>query len=266
MNQTIIAEASTETSAEVYDRLFLPTLIGPWAVRVADAARISAGDRVLDVACGTGGLTSEALRRVGTQGTVAGLDSSTDMLSVARRKLPALDWREGRAEALPFEDGAFDVVLCQFGLMYFNDREQAVREMRRVLRPGGRVALAVWDRLERTPAYTVLTELVEQRLGPDAGKPIRDAFAIGDVALIRSLLDGAGFDSIEAASINDSAHFPSLQNWIDAEVKGWVGGGFDDNAYAAFSNEAKQVLGDYEQADGSAEFELPAIVATGVKA
>jgi SAM-dependent methyltransferase len=254
-----------ETSAEVFDRLFLPALAGPWAVRVAAAARISAGESVLDVACGTGAVTAEALRRVAPGGSVCGIDLSPDMLAVARRKLPDLDLREGRAEALPFKDAAFDVVTCQFGLMFFDDREQALREMRRVLRPDGRVAVAVWDRLERTPGYAAFTEIIERHLGAEAGRPVRAAFALGDVDAVGGLMRAAGFGSVEAKSIAAPARFPSLDAWVEAEVLGWIGGAFGAEAYAALLADARATLGRYERPDGSVEFELPAIVATGVK-
>jgi ubiquinone/menaquinone biosynthesis C-methylase UbiE len=98
---------------------------------------------VLDVACGTGVVAREAARRVGPAGAVAGLDRNEGMLAVARRMAPGIAWRHGLAEALPFPDGAFDAVICQFGLMFFEDRGKALGEMWRALRPGGRLAVAV---------------------------------------------------------------------------------------------------------------------------
>ncbi len=255
----------TETAAEIFDRLFLPAMAGPWAVRVADAARLKPGDRVLDVACGTGAIAWEATRRIEPGGSVVGLDQSQEMLAVARRKMPNLDWRAGSAEALPFEDNAFDAVLCQFGVMFFEDRVQALREMRRVVRPGGRIVVAVWDGLERTPGYATLTNLVERHLGPEFGKPVRDSFALGDIDLVRSLFESAGISAIDVAARAGVARFPSLQAWIDAEVKGWVGGDFGEEAYAEFLTEAKKVLSPYERPDGTVEFDLPAVVATGSK-
>lgn len=254
---------AVETTAEVYDRLFLPSLAGPWAVRVADAARLAPGDRVLDVACGTGAVVAEAVRRVRPGGEVAGVDRSSDMLAVARRKLPDLDLREGRAEALPFEDDAVDVVTCQFGVMFFDDREAALQEVRRVLRPGGRLAVAVWEALERTPGYAALTELVERHLGAEAGVPIRAAFALGDADLVRSMLQDAGFTSVEASSVEASARFPSVDTWVEAEVRGWVGGDVGEREYEALLADARQVLARYEQPDGTVEFSLPAVLATG---
>lgn len=255
-----------ESAADIYDALFLETLCIPWAERLAQRARLAPGDQVLDVACGTGAVTGVALHHVGRQGSVVGLDRSPEMLAVARRKMPDVDWREGRAEALPYEDGRFDVVLCQFGLMFFDDRVLALREMRRVLGPGGRAVVAVWDGLERTPAYTALTELVEQHLGTEAGRPIRNSFALGDVTTMRALLEEAGFTSAEASSVQDLARFPTLRTWVDAEVRGWVGGGFTEEDYEAFFAEAERVLAPYVRPDGEAEFALPAVVAGGTVA
>lgn len=252
-----------ETSAEVFDRLFMPAMAGPWAVRVTDAVHLEPGERVLDVACGTGAVAQEAHRRVGPDGHVAGLDRSPDMLAVARRKLPDLDLREGRAEALPFDDDAFDVVTCQFGLMFFEDRHAALQEMQRVLRSGGRLSVAVWDSLERSPGYTALTETVERHLGSEAGVPIRASFALGDVGVMRSMLEAAGFVSVQARAIEAQAHFPAISDWVEAEVKGWVGGDFGEREYAALLEDAERALEPYQVADGAVEFALPAVVATG---
>jgi SAM-dependent methyltransferase len=87
------------------------------------------------------------------------------MLAVARRKYPSIDWRDGRAESLPFADARFDAVLSQFGLMFFVDKVAALREMRRVLRPRGRLAVAVWDALEQSPGYAAFAALLQRLFG-----------------------------------------------------------------------------------------------------
>jgi ubiquinone/menaquinone biosynthesis C-methylase UbiE len=139
----------TSSAAEVYDEFFLPALFAAWPAKLLSAAHLAPGMRVVDVACGTGVLTIPAAEAVSPGGTAVGLDLNSEMLSVARRKAPEIDWREAPAEALPFESAHFDAVMSQFGLMFFRDRNAAIREMWRVLRPGGRLAIVVWDSLGR---------------------------------------------------------------------------------------------------------------------
>jgi ubiquinone/menaquinone biosynthesis C-methylase UbiE len=121
-------QVSTD-AAEVYESCFVPAIFGAWASPVADAAGIRTGNRVLDVGCGTGVLAREALRRVGQEGQVVGVDLNEGMLAVAARTAPEIDWRLGDATSLPFEDASFDVVVSQFALMYFPDRVASLREM-----------------------------------------------------------------------------------------------------------------------------------------
>ena len=104
-------------AAEVYERCFVPALFGQWASQLVDAAQVTAGDRVLDVGCGTGVLARVTADRVATDSQVTGLDLNDGMLAVARRLRPEIDWRQGDATHLPFADASFDVVLSQFALM-----------------------------------------------------------------------------------------------------------------------------------------------------
>ena len=128
------------SAAEVYEAFFLPALFDQWPATVLESAFVGEGDRVLDVGCGTGVLARSALQVVGEQGTVIGLDPNEGMLNVARRSVD-ITWREGVAEHLPFDDGSIDRVVSQFAMMFFEDPDMAIREMRRVLRPGGTAAI-----------------------------------------------------------------------------------------------------------------------------
>lgn len=127
---------SYDTYMGRYSRVLAPAF--------ADVAGITAGDRVLDVGCGPGALTSELVRRVGLE-RVAGCDPSPGFLAACRERYPGVDLREGRAEALPFDDQAFDIAFAQLVLHFVSDAPLAARELRRVVRPGGRVAVCVWD-------------------------------------------------------------------------------------------------------------------------
>ena len=128
---------------------------------------------MLDVACGTGALTAAVAERVAPGGAALGLDANPEMLAVARRKHAGIEWHDGRAESLPFADASFDAVVSQFGLMFFDDRVAALREMQRVLRPGGRLAVAVCDALEHSPGYAALAALLERLFGKRS--PMRSA-------------------------------------------------------------------------------------------
>jgi ubiquinone/menaquinone biosynthesis C-methylase UbiE len=152
----------TRGAAEIYEEFFVPALFQQWAPRLAEAAGTRPGQHVLDAACGTGVLACRIADRVGRNGSVVGVDVNEGMLAVAKRKAPTIEWREARAEALPFDENSFDAIVSQFGLMFFEDKRVALQEMRRVLRRGGRLAVAVWDSLENFQGYKELTTLVER--------------------------------------------------------------------------------------------------------
>jgi ubiquinone/menaquinone biosynthesis C-methylase UbiE len=138
----------SDEAAERYERCAARYILGPWAPLLVNAARPAAGERVLDVACGTGVIARIVAERVGPSGRVIGVDLNPGMIRVAR-SLPApigapIEWLERSALDLRLEDASFDVVLCQQGLQFFPDKALALREMRRVLDHGGRLALSVW--------------------------------------------------------------------------------------------------------------------------
>jgi ubiquinone/menaquinone biosynthesis C-methylase UbiE len=157
----IIASEEEIAAAKAYEDLHVPALFQQWAPLVVEAAEIHPGQRVLDIACGTGVLAREAALQVGENGFLAALDATPGMLVVAKQLAPSIEWREGIAESLPYEDDSFDAVISQFGMMFFQDRLAALREMVRVLVPGGRMAVAVWESLENSEAYPIEVALLE---------------------------------------------------------------------------------------------------------
>lgn len=256
----------TRSAAEVYEAFFVPALFQEWAPKVADAAQLAAGQKVLDVACGTGVLARKAAKRVAPGGAVAGLDRNEGMLAVARRTAPAIEWRQGMAESLPFADRSFDAVISQFGLMFFEDRAGALREMWRVLRPGGRLAVAVWDVLEHSPGYAAMVVLLQRLFGDRAADALRAPFVLGDPEALRALFAKSGIPAVDIRTSNGSARFPSIESWVHTDVKGWTLADLIDEAqYRTLLEESTKELAAYAQEDGTVAFPIPAHIATAVK-
>jgi SAM-dependent methyltransferase len=255
-------------AAVAYETLMVPALFGTWASKVADAARLRMEDRVLDVACGTGVLSREAVARTGSTGFVAGLDPGSGMLEVARRLAPAVEWRQGTAESLPFPDESFDAVVSQFGLMFFEDRRETLREALRVLTPDGRLAVAVWDRLDENPAYAAEVAVVERVAGRRAADGLRAPFSLGDRADLTALFGDAGVASVEVSTLQDTARFPSVRIMVEADLRGWlplIGTVLPEEEIARILEEAEQILEPYVTIEGAVEFRTSAHIVTGAK-
>ena len=256
----------TRIAAEVYEEFFVPALFQEWASRVADVAQISSGQRVLDVACGTGILTHQVAERVGASGSVVGLDLNEGMLVVAKRKAPKIEWWQGRAEVLPFDSNNFDAVVCQFGLMFFENRRAALEEMMRVLRQGGHLAVAVWDSLVNIPGYAAVTELLERLFGSEVADAMQAPFVLGNTKVLQSLFTDAGIFNAQIMTYEGTARFPSINSWIYTEIKGWTFADMiDDAQYQRLLPEAEKELRQFVTPEGTVAFRLPAHIVTATK-
>lgn len=181
---------------ETYEAQLVPRLFGPWAERLVDAAGIEAGERVLDVACGTGIVARTVARRAGP-GVVVGVDVNPAMLEMARQAAgETIEFVESNAQSLPFDDASFDVVLCQQGLQFFRDRVGALKEMHRVIKPGGRAVCAVWRGLDHHPGMDLLGRVVAPYLPEESLEGSDAPFWLGDLAEVRGLFRDAGFSAV----------------------------------------------------------------------
>jgi ubiquinone/menaquinone biosynthesis C-methylase UbiE len=250
------------SAAEVYDGFFVPALFEQWTDVVLDAADVRSGHRVLDVGCGTGVLARAALGRVGASGHVAGLDPNDGMLAVARRAEPRIEWQTGRAEQMPFADHSFDCTVSQFALMFFTDPEAGLREVRRVTRPNGRVAIAVWDQLDNNRSYARLAALIEELLGPEAADAIRVPYHMGDPDTLRGLARAAVGDPAVTRHPG-VARFESLPEWLHTEIRGWtLADTIDDDGFATLLDAARDQLSDLVEG-GRVVFDVSALVISG---
>ena len=211
------------SAAEAYEHYLVPTLFTPWAHDLIARVALRPGERVLDVACGTGIVVRLAAAHVGVTGHVVGVDLNPGMLTVARTQMPAtasarLEWREGDANALPCDDATCDVVFCQQGLQFFPDKAHAFREMQRVLAPGGRLALSVWRALSYNPYHRALVDAVERHVGPDVGRGMRAMCDFSNVQALRTLLTTVGFRETHIHIVILTLHHPAPAEYIAGQL------------------------------------------------
>ena len=247
-----------ESSAEAYERYLVPLLFAPGAEFLIELASPEPGERVLDVACGTGIVARRASARVGADGTVVGLDINEAMLEVARKASsdvrPMIEWRQGDATDIPLPDRAFDVVFCQQGLQFFPDRSAALGEMHRVLVENGRLVLSVLRSIEHNPGYRLIAEALERHVGPDAGSMMRSPFPLLSADELRDLITGAGFRDVLILLGIGPVRYPSAE-----ELVRWEGtssplagpiGALKDDVRAALVRDVGEALRTYTDDNG----------------
>ncbi len=255
-------------AAKVYEELHVPALFQQFAPIVVSTAQISPGQRVLDVACGTGILARTVVSTVTDAGPVTGLDQSPGMLAIARQLAPSIDWLEGAAESLTVGDNSFDTVVSQFGLMFFQNRPSALREMVRVLAPGGRIVVAVWDALINSQAYPDEVDILQRLAGQAAADALRAPFILGNSDHVSALLADAGAAFVEVVPHNGTARFPNIKTMVEADLRGWLpamGVQLNEAQIALILNEAERVLNRFKVAGGQVEFAAPCLIARGIK-
>jgi SAM-dependent methyltransferase len=238
-------------AAELYEARFVPAIFAEWAPLLADIARVTPGQTVLDVACGTGIVARTVADRFAGNGRIVGVDLNDGMLTVARRVRPEVDWRRADAAHLPFDDGSFDAVLCQMALMFFPDRVAALREMARVARPGGVVALAVPASLEEQPAYGPFVRMAAHVAGPEAVSLLGTYWACGDLDGLRRTISAAGLEVTEVRTHAGTARFDSPDGLAVTEIQGSpLAERLSPEAYAAIRAGASDVLAPFTRPDG----------------
>lgn len=248
--------------AEVYDRKFAPALFNPWGPKVAGIAGVADGMSVLDVGCGTGALTLAVERSVGTNGEVFGLDANPEMLAVARVKPTRITWVDGVAEDLPFEDDRFDAVVSQFAFMFFEDRAAALREILRVLKPGGRAAVAVCGDVETSPGYSAFAGLLDRLFGKEVGDAFRAPFVLGGAGALERIADEAGLQGASVIEREGLVSFSSIEELVSTErACVWtLGGMLSDEQFQALLQNSHEALKPFTDRAGTVSFDMPARV------
>jgi SAM-dependent methyltransferase len=185
-----------------------------------DAAGVTPGRRVLDVCTGHGVLAAAAVER---GAVVSGLDFAAEVVAVARRNVPAAEFRQGDAQALPYADVAFDAVVNGYGLIHLSDPGRALAEMYRVLRPGGRLAVSVWERPRPDNGFGILYGAIKAHGRLDVALPHGpDFFQFSDPESLRAALREAGLVDITIAAVPQAWRFEAPGDFLDAIMQGAV--------------------------------------------
>src|SRR5215470_11339677 len=191
MSETQLFVATTFT--EIYERVLVGPLFRPFVEQLIARVNLVRGDSVLDVACGTGIVARVARERLGPDARIVGVDLAPAMLAVARAVDQTIDWRQGDATSLAVGAGElFSVVTCHQGLQFMPDKPAAIREMRRVLAPRGRVAIATWSALEDLAGMRELNAIAEHHVG----RIVDSRHSLGDGNALKSLMVDAGFNGV----------------------------------------------------------------------
>jgi ubiquinone/menaquinone biosynthesis C-methylase UbiE len=203
-------------AAELYERYAVRHFMGPWAPGLVALAALQPGERVLDLACGTGLVARLAAAHVGLTGTITGLDLNSGMLAVARSMPPPpgarVTWIEGSAEAIDLPDASFEVILCQQGFQFFPDKPRALWEMRRVLAPRGRVFLSVWK--SAGPYNFAVAEALERHVGVETATRYRAQRLVPDAEELHRLLVDAGFCEVQVRPSIMKIRLPRVEEFV----------------------------------------------------
>jgi ubiquinone/menaquinone biosynthesis C-methylase UbiE len=208
---------------EIYDRFLVPLIFEPYARDLADRVAKTNPRTVLEIAAGTGVATRAMTARLPADARLTVTDLNQPMLDHAKARQPdeRIEWKQADALALPFQDGSFDAVVCQFGVMFFPDKSQGYREARRVLRPGGRYFFNVWDRISDNEFADVVTQALATVFPDDPPRFLaRTPHGYHDAEQIRGELAAAGFDNVLIETVDHRSTAPSPRHPAVAYCQG----------------------------------------------
>ena len=215
MDQKVDRKSYDANPAQNYERFFVPSIGRPLADDLIAVADLRPGQRVLDVACGTGVVARLAAERVGASGAVVGLDVNPGMLAVARSHTPpdtSIEWHQANADSMQLPNEAFDVVLCQMGLQFITSKLAALRDMRRVLKPGGRALVSVPG--PKPALFAVLTDALARHLSEQAASFGNLVFSMHDADELSELMRSAGFRKVDVQAKPKSLRLPPPKDFL----------------------------------------------------
>ena len=239
---------NAKTPADIYNDFFGPAMFSPWAKDLVAQAPPAAGDYVLDLACGTGLVSEQIAPLIGDTGSIVALDFNPIMLAVARKRdlgATKAEWIEASADSIPLPDNSIDAVYCQQGFQFFPDRAKAASEVGRVLKPGGKLAVAVWASSDEFPVWKALfTSASEQINVPIEALSIPNSF--GGPEPLANMFTDAGFSNVQINKRSKESAFAPADAFVKLMV---MGAAAAIPAFAELTDEEKQALEPKVRAD-----------------
>jgi SAM-dependent methyltransferase len=251
----------TPDAAQGYQQFFVPAIFHQWPTKIISRAQISGTDDVLDVGCGTGALTREIVKHVSNEGSVTGFDLSENMLSIARQVCPGAHFQQGNIVSLPFDESSFDAVVSAFMLMFVPDPKQAIGEMRRVLRPSGRIAAGIWQGLDNNPVYNALVESTREVVDDKSADSMAWPFTMGDAGKLEDSFNVDGLANISITPHDGYAEFPSVEHLVGVEIQAWLlVNSVSADQIAEIAAKLRVNYPDFADSDGPIKFPLNAFI------
>lgn len=242
-----------------YDTHIVDVFLRDYSRRLVEIAAVKPGDRVLDVACGTGVVTQLVANKIGSAGQVVGFDLNAGMLARAkdsRETAVALEWRLGNATDMPFGDATFDCVICQHGLQFIPNKAAAVSEMHRVLADRGRIVISVWRSIEHCPWQAAIADALDRNMGHEQATQIRSAFNFGDADQLKQVIVTAGFRDVEVRIERETIRHASVAEYVPGYISATpvaaAVAGLDREAQEKIITDVRDALAAYRVGDGLA--------------
>jgi ubiquinone/menaquinone biosynthesis C-methylase UbiE len=213
--------AFTGTIPANYENYLGPFLFEPYALDVVSRLQDKKYDDILEIACGTGRVTKHLVRSV-EHDTITASDLNPDMINVAREmvKDKSIKWKQADAMALPFSDRSFDLVILQFGIMFFPDKQKGLNEMYRVLRRGGKIIFNTWDKPEAVPAIYKARKIIENYLGDSLPVFYDIPYSMHNENELRSLTESTGFKEVKITLVKKEGISSSATELATGIVEG----------------------------------------------
>jgi ubiquinone/menaquinone biosynthesis C-methylase UbiE len=228
-----------------YDRYLGPVLFEPYALDVAERLKNDNLKEVLELACGTGRVTKHLATLIAEEGQLVATDLNADMLALAETNVISskIKWQVADAQELPFDDNGFDHVVCQFGVMFFPDKQKAFAEAHRVLQPGGKFLFSVWDQLEHNPPIFIIQKVMDAMFGEDAPDFMKKGpHSFFGKVIIKQFLTDAGFQSIHLDVVQKTGVYSSPDDLVTGFVDGSPLSSFLEKHPRSVKSELKQKL------------------------